>query len=88
MIKDIAHKILHDTITLMKTLSLPVIIEKDKDGYYAECPSLEGCYTQGDSYEEALKNIKDVILLCLKDKKEIKEVSNKSISLTQVSVTI
>ena len=35
----------------------PIIIEKDEDGYFASCPALQGCYTQGDTYEEALANI-------------------------------
>jgi predicted RNase H-like HicB family nuclease len=48
-----------------KTYSFPVIIEESKDGFYAECPVLEACYTQGDSYEEATKNIREVIDLCL-----------------------
>jgi predicted RNase H-like HicB family nuclease len=40
---------------------LPVVIEKDEDGYYAYCPTLEGCQTQGDTYEEVLVYIKEAI---------------------------
>ena len=47
-------------------INLPVIVEKDEDGFYvAECPSLNGCYTQGESLDEALKNIREVIGICL-----------------------
>jgi len=42
---------------------LPVVIEKDEDGYYAYCPALEGCQTQGDTYEEVLGYIKEAISL-------------------------
>jgi predicted RNase H-like HicB family nuclease len=35
-----------------------IIIEKDEYGYYAYCPELEGCQTQGDSLDEVLENIK------------------------------
>jgi predicted RNase H-like HicB family nuclease len=42
---------------------LPVVIEKDQDGYYAYCPSLEGCQTQGNTYEEVLVHIKEAISL-------------------------
>jgi predicted RNase H-like HicB family nuclease len=42
---------------------LPVVIEKDEDGYYAYCPALEGCQTQGDTYEEVLGFIKEAISL-------------------------
>ncbi|WP_104578679.1 type II toxin-antitoxin system HicB family antitoxin [Helicobacter felis] len=41
------------------------VIEKDKDGYFAFVPSLQGCVSQGESYEEALKNIKEAIELYL-----------------------
>jgi predicted RNase H-like HicB family nuclease len=43
-------------------LHLPVIIERDENGVFvAECPVLKGCYTQGETLEEALKNIREVI---------------------------
>jgi predicted RNase H-like HicB family nuclease len=52
----------------MNKFTLPVIIEKDEDGYFASCPSLQGCYTQGDTYEEILENIKDAISLHIEDR--------------------
>lgn len=42
-----------------------VVIEKDDFGYYAYCPELDGCQSQGDSLEEAIANIKDAIELYL-----------------------
>jgi predicted RNase H-like HicB family nuclease len=51
----------------MEKYTLPVIIEKDEYGYFAMCPALQGCYSQGDTYEEALDNIKDAIHLHIKD---------------------
>jgi len=42
-----------------------VVIEKDEYGYYAYCPELEGCQTQGDTLEEVLDNIKEAIELYL-----------------------
>jgi predicted RNase H-like HicB family nuclease len=53
---------------MMRKLNLPIVIEKDSDGYFAFCPQLQGCYTQGDTYEEALANIKDAIQLHLEDR--------------------
>jgi predicted RNase H-like HicB family nuclease len=52
----------------MRRFVLPIVIEKDKDGYFAFCPTLQGCYTQGDSYEEALDNIEDAIRLHIEDR--------------------
>ena len=51
----------------MKSYRLSVIVEKDKNGYYAFAPDFQGCYSQGDSYEEALENIKDAIRLHIED---------------------
>ena len=48
-------------------MQFPIMIEKDKDGYYATCPSLNRCSTQGNTYEEVLKNIKDAIKLYVRD---------------------
>ena len=42
-----------------------IVIEKDDYGYYAYCPELEGCQTQGDSLDEVLANIKEAIELYL-----------------------
>lgn len=42
-----------------------VVIEPDANRYYAEIPSIPGCYSWGYTYEEALKNIKEALELCL-----------------------
>ena len=43
-----------------------VIIEREQDGgFYAFCPALRGCHTQGNTYEETLKNIEEAIRLYL-----------------------
>ncbi len=39
-----------------------VVIYPGEDGFWvAECPSLPGCISQGETKEEALKNIKEAI---------------------------
>ena len=48
--------------------NLAVVVEKDKDGYFSFCPELQGCYSQGVTYEEALRNIKDAIKLHIEDR--------------------
>ncbi len=40
-------------------MKVDIIIEKDQEGYYAFCPELKGCHTQGDTIEEVLENIKE-----------------------------
>ncbi len=52
----------------MKTYDFKVILEPDESGgYVVSCPSLSGCYSQGESIEEALENIREAIALCLED---------------------
>ncbi|MEK7648756.1 MAG: type II toxin-antitoxin system HicB family antitoxin [Patescibacteria group bacterium] len=54
-----------------------VIVERDNDGYYTvECPLFQGCYTQGKTLDQALKNIREVIELCLEEKNNQKVLSN------------
>ncbi len=50
----------------MKDYNYTIIFEKEDDGgYHVFCPTLKGCHTQGDTYDEALYNIKDAIKLYL-----------------------
>lgn len=46
-------------------MKVNVVIEKDENGYYAFCPELKGCQTQGDSLDEVLLNIKEAAVLYL-----------------------
>ena len=74
----------------MKRLTLPIIVEADSDGYFVSCPSLQGCYSQGDTYEQALDNIKDAIRLHIDDRlaegQEIPEHVSVSLSTVEVAV--
>ncbi|MBU7023480.1 MAG: type II toxin-antitoxin system HicB family antitoxin [Theionarchaea archaeon] len=52
----------------MTSYDYKVIIEPDGlAGYVVTCPSLQGCYSQGETIEEALNNIREAILLCIED---------------------
>jgi predicted RNase H-like HicB family nuclease len=42
---------------------LTAVIEKDDHGYYAYCPTLKGCQSQGDTLAEAQANIQEAIEL-------------------------
>lgn len=74
----------------MKTYRFSVVIEKDREGYFAFCPELQGCYTQGDTYEEALENIKDAVQLHVEDRiKSGEEIPQpESVSLTSLEVMV
>jgi predicted RNase H-like HicB family nuclease len=48
-----------------------VVIERDEDGVFiGEVPQLRGCYTQGKTLDELMKNIQEVIYLCLEEQPE------------------
>ena len=58
-----------------------VVLEEDEEvgGYIVSCPGLPGCFSQGDTADEALENIKEAIQECLESlaKDEIKSYITK-----------
>jgi predicted RNase H-like HicB family nuclease len=74
----------------MKNFRFSVIIEKDNEGYFATCNELQGCYTQGDTYEEVVENIKDAISLHVNDRLEANEEipQPEEVSLTLMEVAV
>ena len=67
-----------------------VVIEKDEHGYYAYCPELEGCQTQGNSLDEVISNIKEAIELYLEtlSENEINTFLSKEILITSLEVKV
>ena len=52
-------------------MKFTVTLDRDEDGMWVvECPSIPGCVSQGKNEEEALKNIKEAIQLCLEVRAE------------------
>ena len=49
-----------------------VIIERDEDGMYiGEVPQLQACYSQGETIDQLMANMREVIALCLEEMTEI-----------------
>jgi predicted RNase H-like HicB family nuclease len=67
-----------------------IVIEKDDSGYYAYCPELAGCQTQGDTFEEVMANIKEAIELYLEtlSAEEIKASLSREILTTSLEVQL
>ena len=42
-----------------------IIHEAEEGGYWAEVPSIPGCATQGETFEELLSNIYEAVDACL-----------------------
>ena len=74
----------------MQHLTLPIIVESDQDGYFVTCPALQGCYSQGETNEEAIANIKDATRLHVEDRlaagEEIPEPVSVSLSTVEIAV--
>jgi predicted RNase H-like HicB family nuclease len=79
-----------EILSKLKGLTLPLFVEKDEDGFYVvECPVLEGCYSQGKTIDEALKNIREVIEMILEEKEAqeiLKSYRPSEISLHTITI--
>jgi len=66
------------------------MIEKDDNGYYAWCPDLEGCHSQGDTFEEIVANIKEAIEAYIEAStpEEREEYRQKEIFTTAIEVEV
>ena len=53
----------------MKNYQFTVIVQQDEEGnYLAICPALQGCYAEGETPEEALNYLREVIQLHIEDR--------------------
>ena len=53
-------------------MKLLITIFQDEDGaFIAECPSIPGCVSQGKTEEEAEKNVREAIKVCLEVRAEL-----------------
>ena len=73
-----------------KYYQITAIIEKDEFGYYAYCPQLQGCQTQGDSLAEIQSNILEAIELYLStlSEEEKKLLLQKEVSMINLGVKV
>jgi predicted RNase H-like HicB family nuclease len=74
----------------MTSYHFAAVIEKSADGYYAWCPELQGCYSSGETFEEARANLADAIRLHVEDRLANGEKieAPESINLTTVEVAV
>ena len=68
-------------------MKVTVTIDRDEDGIWiAECPSIPGCVSQGDTKEEVLASIREAIELCIEVRAE--EGMPLTIETRQVEVAV
>jgi len=66
-----------------------VVIERDEDGrFLAICPALQGCYTEGQTEEEARSLIRDAIRLHIEDRLALGEPIHQEVGATKIRVAV
>ncbi len=61
---------------MQKSIHLPILIEQDEDGIYiVSCTTFKGCHSFGKTIDEAMVNIKEVIVICMEEEKDIKNLN-------------
>jgi predicted RNase H-like HicB family nuclease len=54
---------------------LTAICSKQSNGaYFAVCPEIKDCYTQGDTYEDAIANLKELVEITVKEELQADEI--------------
>ena len=51
----------------MNAIFYPAIFHPEETGYSVEIPDIEGCFTQGDTMDEAVRMAQDALGLMLED---------------------
>jgi len=66
---------------MMKTLEYTAIVWKEEKGYVSKCPEL-GVASCGDTFEEAVKNLKEAVELYIENARELDLMDDIKESLT------
>lgn len=73
----------------MRDFELTIVIERDEDGrFLAVCPALQGCYTEGESEDEARELITDAIRLHIESRLERGEPIPDEVTTEKVIVSV
>jgi predicted RNase H-like HicB family nuclease len=67
-----------------------VVLEPAKEGgFNVSVPALDGCFTQGDTEKEALKNAKEAILCYLEGLEKLNQIKSKpGVALKEIEVRL
>ena len=72
-----------------KVYNLTVVVERDEsDKFLAVCPTLQGCYTEGETVKEALSLIEDAIRLHIEDRLENDEPIYEEVKTQRLSIAV
>jgi predicted RNase H-like HicB family nuclease len=76
-------------ISETKILHLPILVEQDEDNFYiVSCPLFKGCHSYGNTIDEALENIREVIDMCIEEEKEKASEMNRFIGFREMHISV
>lgn len=52
---------------MVRNMNISIVVQRDGDEYFAFCPEIKGCRSRGDTYDQAMDNLKDSIREHLSD---------------------
>ena len=71
----------------MKNLNFTVYIERDEDGVFiGSIPAIPSCYAQGKTQEDMLKNLREVLRLCLRNNNKNTLENTKFVGIQNLEV--
>ena len=69
-----------------KIFNLPIIIYFDEDTYIAKCPIIQGAFAEGETPDEALKELIDVMRMIFEYRKERNEIIEQLKDFSSVNI--
>lgn len=73
----------------MARYQFTVVVERDEDGVYiASCPAFQGCYSQGESYQETIENLKEAIALHIEARQSLGEPIAVEVAIDRLEINV
>ena len=68
-------------------MTYKVVIHKaEEGGYWAEAPAVQGCFSQGETIDEVMKNIHEALVACLETLAEMGRPVTEDVEVREVAV--
>ena len=66
---------------------VPILIETDEDGAFIfSCPTFKGCHAYGKTIEEGMRNIQEVVEMCIEEQSA--QTRNRFVEFRELEVSV
>jgi predicted RNase H-like HicB family nuclease len=73
----------------MPKFQFTVVVEKDEDGVYiSSCPALQGCHSNGETYQEALENLREAIQLHIEARQSVGDPIPIEVAVERMEINV